>query len=328
MKKSIINIICLNSTGTSKAAIEGLFESVQIINSLDLIKVNLNLVADDELDNYLSNSVNTCSERQVVMIPPFTADHINSFDDIHEWLSQIDTNLFQAINRASEQNALITAACAGVILLCRGLLSPPAKVATHASFYAMFKDQFSSIYLEENKAIVKDGNIITSGGYFGWKYLLISILQEFIDKNQVNYIAGILNIELEFIDIRTCTNIFVYFHPTLISTESRIAKIQQFIHDKQGVILSKAKIAADFGFHPKTLDRYFRKFWSISLNNYCLKIKIQAMCTQLIETDLPFSSIAYTLGYKNVNSANMLFKKHLKLTPLEFRRKHSVLNIM
>jgi AraC-like DNA-binding protein len=67
--------------------------------------------------------------------------------------------------------------------------------------------------------------------------------------------------------------------------------------------------------------KYFKKQFNRSFTNYLNEFRIRKACLLLQETDNKLLDIAMTCGYENMSFFHRQFKKYLKMTPFEYRKK-------
>ena len=70
----------------------------------------------------------------------------------------------------------------------------------------------------------------------------------------------------------------------------------------------------------RLLEIRFRKMLNKSILEEIIRIRIEAICKQLITSTTPLNEIAYTFGFNSPTSFSNYFKKSKKMTPFEFRK--------
>jgi YesN/AraC family two-component response regulator len=60
----------------------------------------------------------------------------------------------------------------------------------------------------------------------------------------------------------------------------------------------------------------------MSFNEYLQKKRIEQSCRLISNTEKKITEIAEIVGYRDVKFFNQIFKKHLKMTPREFKKIH------
>lgn len=73
------------------------------------------------------------------------------------------------------------------------------------------------------------------------------------------------------------------------------------------------------------LGRQFHKECGVHITEYVNMLRIDKSKKYLIKTDDKINGIASTLGYPNTNYFCKVFKKHVGITPQEFRIYHNKL---
>lgn len=76
------------------------------------------------------------------------------------------------------------------------------------------------------------------------------------------------------------------------------------------------------------LSSEFKKYTGITVHAYILKSKVEESKKLLVETDLEMSSISQKLGFSDQSHFNRIFKKEVKITPREFRKKYKSTKIL
>lgn len=67
--------------------------------------------------------------------------------------------------------------------------------------------------------------------------------------------------------------------------------------------------------------RLFKIAFGRTPHQYLTDLRLQAAQRRLVESSEPVGSIGLSLGFENVNSFGRLFRRHLGVTPMDFRRK-------
>lgn len=73
-----------------------------------------------------------------------------------------------------------------------------------------------------------------------------------------------------------------------------------------------------------SFSRYFQKNTQVPCIQYINSIRIRKVCEQLTHSDLPISTIAFGHGFDSLPYFNRVFKKLVKQTPRNYRRKMQV----
>jgi two-component system, response regulator YesN len=110
--------------------------------------------------------------------------------------------------------------------------------------------------------------------------------------------------------------------PVYHGNRAKIEKVKQFIERNCYKKITLQDAAQHVFLSPKYLSRIFESIEGSGFNDYKLKIKIEKAKELLQKTDLNIFQISSKLGYQNVESLTMIFKKITGITPKKFRQKN------
>ncbi|MCX7920758.1 MAG: AraC family transcriptional regulator [Clostridia bacterium] len=86
--------------------------------------------------------------------------------------------------------------------------------------------------------------------------------------------------------------------------------------------ISIAHIARYVFLSPSYFTRAFKEDMGISPINYLLKVRIERAKELLTDTYIKISDIALSVGFSNQQRFNEIFKKHMDITPLQYRKQN------
>lgn len=102
----------------------------------------------------------------------------------------------------------------------------------------------------------------------------------------------------------------------LLSGENIRVYLAQHLRDEVTI----DSLAKQFFVSKQTMTRFIKKTFNQSLSKYLQEQRFEQLEKELIETDQAINSLAYDLGFKNINSFNRLFKSKYGLSPLQWRK--------
>jgi len=82
------------------------------------------------------------------------------------------------------------------------------------------------------------------------------------------------------------------------------------------------------GFSPNYTGKLFREHIGLSVPNYINMLRIRKACDLLANTNMKIYQIAYQVGYSESYYFSNLFKKLLKVSPIEYRKDPAKRNIL
>ncbi len=106
----------------------------------------------------------------------------------------------------------------------------------------------------------------------------------------------------------------------LYNKDSTIDNIIYFIQNNYKDNIRLESIATAFGYNTSYLGQIFSAKMGCCFHTYLDQIRIEKACELLENVSLKVYDIALLVGYKNVDYFHLKFKKHMKQSPLEYRR--------
>lgn len=100
---------------------------------------------------------------------------------------------------------------------------------------------------------------------------------------------------------------------------STVDYIREHHHER----LTADVLASQAGLSPRQLHRKFREVFGLSVQEFLIKTRIQSASDALLHSDLSIVQIADHFGFCDQSAFTQLFRKHVGLTPLKFRRQYA-----
>ena len=103
------------------------------------------------------------------------------------------------------------------------------------------------------------------------------------------------------------------------SSEVVLEKIMNLVQQTKGDI-TLAECAEKLGYHPSYIWRVMKNTRDITFTDYLAEQKIEMAKEMLTQTQMSISEIAENLNYSNAQNFIRLFKKHMDITPGQYRK--------
>lgn len=161
-----------------------------------------------------------------------------------------------------------------------------------------------------------------NGLLFQQERTLATAIQELVSLNDFEKILGLLKIlkTLSESNGESLTN-QNYFTINQLN-EKRINKVCYYIQMHYQEEISLKKMAELLHFSESNFCKFFKKHTGKTFSEYLNCIRIDAVCTDLLHTDLSISEISILNGFENLTYFNRVFKKMKNVTPKEFRKSY------
>lgn len=99
-------------------------------------------------------------------------------------------------------------------------------------------------------------------------------------------------------------------------------KIADIVHSEYDRDLTLEDIGQRLHYNSRYLGRVFKRQFGINFGEYVQQYRLKVAQTLLQDTDMPVSKISATLQYQNPQNFIRFFKKHLNMTPTEYRQQY------
>lgn len=105
------------------------------------------------------------------------------------------------------------------------------------------------------------------------------------------------------------------------SSEVVLEKIMRLVEERGGD-LTLAECADQLGYHPSYIWRVMKHTKDMSFTDYIAGQKLELAKKMLAETEVSVAEIAERLSYSNAQNFIRVFKKHMGMTPGQYRKTH------
>ncbi|WP_395753225.1 helix-turn-helix domain-containing protein [Prosthecobacter sp.] len=103
------------------------------------------------------------------------------------------------------------------------------------------------------------------------------------------------------------------------SGEARFARVIEQMHKHPEDALSSAEMARVCGLSQSQFDRSFRRVFGSSARQYLLRVRVEAACRRLAETEETVAALAVELGFYDHAHFTRCFRGVMGMTPAQFR---------
>ncbi|MDZ8118398.1 AraC family transcriptional regulator [Pontiella agarivorans] len=148
-----------------------------------------------------------------------------------------------------------------------------------------------------------------------------ALFDDVLQARPVRRIACFIEIQDE---ISRCRNRMLasrqYLRAEVHHDSERLNRAIDYIHRKFTEAVTLDEIAAAAHLSPEAFSRFFKKYMGIPFIEYVIQLRLSEACRMLLETDLPITEIAFSVGFRNLSNFNRQFLKHKGSSPRDFRK--------
>ncbi|TYQ16708.1 UNVERIFIED_CONTAM: AraC-like DNA-binding protein [Acetivibrio alkalicellulosi] len=157
-----------------------------------------------------------------------------------------------------------------------------------------------------------------------YHFLFDSILKEFINPTEGSYIilkSYILNLIYQL--FHDANDPLIKNSVPLSSHYNIIKRVINYIDKNIDHKISLSDISKLSDLSPNHFHRIFTQTMGLTPNVFITKMRIEKAKDLLIRTNHTISEISIMCGFENIPYFSYLFKRHIHLSPGEFRKRHS-----
>jgi len=172
-----------------------------------------------------------------------------------------------------------------------------------------YRHLYPRVLLEDYKIIVDNGRLYTCGGAFSFTSFMIYLIEKFCCREVAVTASKIL-----MIDLRQ--------QPLRAHCDDAVARIQQYLENNYNKHITLEEIGALSHMSPRNLSRRFERATSNTPLEYLQRYRIENAKKMLQTPDDNIETIAMSCGYEDISFFRKVFKRHVGMTPKEYKRKH------
>lgn len=319
-----MKVAVLNFEGAVASSVAGpydMFSKVKIISETLGIKskvffevdiVNSSSLAVCKPFSMAGNvTINTKKQYDLIIIP---AMH---FDCIGETLHR-ETEMIKWIQRQYEKGSDMASMCLGAFMAASTGLLNGKKATTHWMGAAPFRQLFPKVKLEDDKVIIDEGRIYSSGAAFAFTSLIIYLIEKFCGRDMAFAAAKVFMIHVH----DSSQHSFAIFNLQRNHEDDEINRVQDFIEKNYDGLLTINGLAEKFNMSSRT---FIRKFTTITGNTpleYIQRVRVEAAKRLLEKGKLTVEQVCMEVGYGDFGFFRNIFKRLTGLTPQEHKRKY------
>lgn len=95
---------------------------------------------------------------------------------------------------------------------------------------------------------------------------------------------------------------------------------RSWLHDNYQRNVGIAELAAIAGVHQTHLAGEFRRYFGTTIGDYIRQLRVQFACSKLSDSTASMTDIALAAGFFDHSHFIRVFKTHVRMTPLQYRR--------
>jgi transcriptional regulator GlxA family with amidase domain len=216
--------------------------------------------------------------------------------------------------------ATLASACSGTVLLAEAGLLDGQDATTHWAYCDFMRQRYPRVRMHPERALVLSGEgqrLVMAGGGTAWHDLGLYLIGRFVGIDAAMQVARINLIDWHHVGQQP----FARLAKTRQVEDAVIARCQAWIAEHYQEPSPVAAMVRLSGIAERTFKRRFRAATGLSPIGYVHALRLEEAKYRLESGDQSAETIAFEVGYEDAAFFRRLFRRHVQLTPREYRRR-------
>lgn len=254
---------------------------------------------------------------QIVCVPELAVSPTDTlegrFRDEIEWL-----------RARYSAGATVASACSGAVLLAEAGLLDGHDATTHWAYCEILQQRYPKVRVHPERALVLAGEgqrLVMAGGGTAWHDLALYLIGRFVGIDAAMQVARINLIDWHQVGQQP----FARLARTRQVGDAVIARCQAWIAEHYKEPSPVAAMVRLSGIAERSFKRRFKSATGMSPIEYVHMLRLEAAKELLESVEQSAESIAFEVGYEDAAFFRRLFRRHVQLTPSEYRKRFGAL---
>ncbi len=252
----------------------------------------------------------------LIIVPAFYGDRdvmLKKHRDLVDWISTKYKN-------GSE----IASLCSGIYFLAEAGLLPGRSCTAHWNDMEDIIRRYPDVNFLSDMVITDQEGIYTSGGAFSSLNLILYIIDKFCGRQVGIWASKMFSLDMD----RISQSHFAVFKGQKQHKDTDILKAQAYIEENHHLALNMDDVACRSNMSKRNFIRRFKKATQNTPFEYLQRVKIEAAKRALENGSQNINLLMYDAGYNDIKTFREVFKKITGLTPQDYRRKYSRVDLV
>lgn len=218
-----------------------------------------------------------------------------------------------------KSGAEVASLCLGAFLLASTGLLEGKKCATHWLAVNDFRKMFPNVNLVEDKIIIDENGIYSSGGAYSSLNLILYLVEKYAGRDTAIFASKAFQIDYQ----RISQSPFTIFMGQKDHEDEPIKKAQDFIETNFQTKITVDQLASMLAISRRNFERRFKKATANTVVEYIQRVKVEAAKISLESSRENVNEVMYKVGYNDNKAFRTTFKKITGLSPIQYRNKYN-----
>ncbi|KKX58009.1 MULTISPECIES: GlxA family transcriptional regulator [Pseudomonas] len=227
-----------------------------------------------------------------------------------------NTELKQWITNNAQKVDRFAALCSGAFFLAATGLLDGRRATTHWRMAGEFQSSFPHVIMDIDSIFIRDGNLWTSAGVSA----SIDLALAFVEEDHGHKLA--LEVAQDLVIFLKRPGGQSQFSTNLMTQKTQLSSLrqtQEWVFENLEKKINVSMMADRASMSTRHFTRLFQKEVGMCPSEFLEKSRIDFARRLLSGGDLPLKTIAFKAGFTSSDHMRLTFKKHLSVTPKEYR---------
>ncbi|HKE43178.1 MAG TPA: helix-turn-helix domain-containing protein [Steroidobacteraceae bacterium] len=228
------------------------------------------------------------------------------------------------LQRCYREGATLASACSGAMLLAEGGLLDGHEATTHWAYCDIMSRRHPKVTVQAQRALVVSGEgqrLVMAGGGTSWLDLALYLIARTVGIEVAMQVARINLIDWHHIGQQP----FARLARSRQVDDAIVARCQTWIAENYHERAPVAAMVRLSGLAERSFKRRFQQATGMSPLEYVHTLRLEEAKHLLERSEEPVEAIANQIGYEDAGFFGRLFRRQVKLTPAQYRKRFSAM---
>ncbi len=224
------------------------------------------------------------------------------------------------LKRSHARGATLASACSGAILFAEAGLLDGWSATTHWAYCDVLRRRYPNVTVHAQRALVVSGEgqrLVMAGGGTTWLDLALYLIARTVGIEAAMQVARINLIDWHDIGQQP----FARLARSRQVEDAVIARCQTWIAEHYKERSPVAAMARHSRLAERSFKRRFQQATGMAPLEYVHTLRLEEAKHMLESTEQPVEAIANEVGYEDAGFFGRLFRRHVNLTPAQYRKR-------
>lgn len=224
------------------------------------------------------------------------------------------------LQRCYESGSTLASACSGAMLLAEAGLLDGHEATTHWAYSDILRRRYPAVNVQAQRALVVSGEgqrLVMAGGGTSWLDLALYLIARSVGIEAAMQVARVNLIDWHHIGQQP----FARLARSRQVDDAIIARCQSWIAENYHERAPVAAMVRLSGLAERSFKRRFQQATGMSPLEYVHTLRLEEAKHLLERSEQPVEAIANQIGYEDAGFFSRLFRRQVKLTPAQYRKR-------